>query len=82
VLPGIVGCLQANEALKLIAGYGDPLVGRLLTFDAQATRFGEVKVRRDPQCPVCGEAAVEQRRLEQASSGNGEVRRDAVAPAS
>jgi bacteriocin biosynthesis cyclodehydratase domain-containing protein len=55
VLPGIVGCLQANEALKLIAGYGDPLVGRLLTFDAQGTRFGEVKVRRDPQCPVCGE---------------------------
>ena len=58
MLPGIVGCLQANEALKLIAGYGDPLVGRLLTFDAQGTRFGEVKVRRDPQCPVCGEAAV------------------------
>jgi sulfur-carrier protein adenylyltransferase/sulfurtransferase len=55
VLPGIVGCLQANEALKLIAGYGEPLVGRLLTFDAQGTRFGEVKVRRDPQCPVCGE---------------------------
>ncbi len=57
MLPGIIGCLQANEALKLIAGYGEPLVGRLLTFDAQGTRFGEVKVRRDPQCPVCGEAA-------------------------
>jgi bacteriocin biosynthesis cyclodehydratase domain-containing protein len=55
VLPGIAGCLQANEALKLIAGYGDPLVGRLLTFDAQTTRFAEVKVRRDPKCPVCGE---------------------------
>jgi bacteriocin biosynthesis cyclodehydratase domain-containing protein len=54
VLPGIVGCLQANEALKLIAGYGDPLVGRLLTFDAQTTRFAEVKVRRDPSCPACG----------------------------
>jgi bacteriocin biosynthesis cyclodehydratase domain-containing protein len=54
VLPGIVGCLQANEALKLIIGYGDPLVGRLLTFDAQGTRFAEVKVRRDPSCPVCG----------------------------
>jgi sulfur-carrier protein adenylyltransferase/sulfurtransferase len=53
-----MGCLQANEALKLIAGYGEPLVGRLLTFDAQGTRFGEVKVRRDPQCPVCGEAAI------------------------
>ena len=57
MLPGIVGCLQANEALKLIAGYGEPLVGRLLTFDAQSTRFAEVKVRRDPNCPVCGENA-------------------------
>jgi len=54
VLPGIVGSLQANEALKLIVGYGEPLVGRLLTFDAQSTRFAEVKVRRDPACPVCG----------------------------
>ncbi|MDQ3752901.1 MAG: molybdopterin-synthase adenylyltransferase MoeB, partial [Actinomycetota bacterium] len=52
VLPGIVGSLQANEALKLIGGYGNPLIGRLLTFDAQATQFGEVKVRRDPGCPV------------------------------
>jgi bacteriocin biosynthesis cyclodehydratase domain-containing protein len=59
VLPGIVGCLQANEALKLIAGYGEPLVGRLLTFDAQTTRFAEVKVRRDPACPVCGEGRPE-----------------------
>jgi bacteriocin biosynthesis cyclodehydratase domain-containing protein len=56
VLPGIIGTIQANEALKLIVGYGEPLVGRLLTFDAQGTRFAEVKVRRDPQCPVCGEA--------------------------
>ena len=55
MLPGIIGSLQANEALKLIVGYGEPLVGRLLTFDAQSTRFGEVKVRRDPSCPVCGE---------------------------
>lgn len=60
MLPGIVGCLQANEALKLIAGYGDPLVGRLLTFDAQTTRFSEVKVRRDPACPTCGEAAAKE----------------------
>ncbi len=55
MLPGIVGCLQANEALKLIAGYGQPLVGRLMTFDAQSTTFGEVKVRRDPNCPTCGQ---------------------------
>ena len=62
MLPGIIGCLQANEALKLIVGYGEALVGRLLTFDAQGTRFGEVKVRRDPSCPVCGEngSALEQ----------------------
>jgi bacteriocin biosynthesis cyclodehydratase domain-containing protein len=57
VLPGIIGSLQANEALKLIAGYGEPLVGRLLTFDAQSTRFAEVRIRRDPQCPACGEKA-------------------------
>jgi sulfur-carrier protein adenylyltransferase/sulfurtransferase len=57
VLPGIVGCLQANEAIKLIVGYGDPLKGRLLTFDAQSTRFAEVKVRRDPKCPVCSDEA-------------------------
>lgn len=64
MLPGIVGCLQANEALKLIVGYGDPLVGRLLTFDAQTTRFAEVKVRRDPDCRTCSRAtgAVEELR--------------------
>jgi sulfur-carrier protein adenylyltransferase/sulfurtransferase len=60
VLPGIIGSLQANEALKLIVGYGEPLIGRLLTFDAQTTRFAEVKVRRDPSCPACGEASVHQ----------------------
>ena len=59
MLPGIVGCLQANEALKLIVGYGQPLNGRLLTFDAQSTSFAEVKVRRDPACPVCGEAVLQ-----------------------
>ena len=64
MLPGIVGCIQANEALKLIAGYGEPLVGRLLTFDAQTTRFAEVKVRRDPRCPVCGEASDDREELE------------------
>ena len=54
MLPGIVGSLQANEALKLIVGYGETLVGRLLIFDAQTTRFSEVKVRRDARCPACG----------------------------
>lgn len=54
VLPGIVGCLQANEAIKLILGLGDPLIGRLVHFDALAFRFREIKLRRDPQCAVCG----------------------------
>jgi molybdopterin/thiamine biosynthesis adenylyltransferase/rhodanese-related sulfurtransferase len=57
VLPGIIGLLQANEALKLILGKGQPLVGRLLTFDALGTRFQELKLRRDPKCPVCAEGA-------------------------
>ncbi len=68
MLPGIVGCLQANEALKLIVGYGDPLVGRLLTFDAQTTKFAEVKVRRDPSCPTCGVGTGPARELEQAGT--------------
>ncbi len=55
VLPGIVGTLQTNEALKLAIGMGDPLVGRLLLFDALATDFHEVKIARNPDCPVCGE---------------------------
>lgn len=53
VLPGIIGLLQANEALKLILGVGQPLVGRLLQFDGLTTRFLEMKLRRDPDCPVC-----------------------------
>jgi sulfur-carrier protein adenylyltransferase/sulfurtransferase len=55
VLPGVVGTLQATEALKLILGVGDPLVGRLLTFDALALSFREVRLRRNPGCPVCGD---------------------------
>jgi sulfur-carrier protein adenylyltransferase/sulfurtransferase len=56
VLPGIVGSLQASEALKLIIGAGDTLTGRLLLFDALHTTFDEVAVRKDPGCPVCGES--------------------------
>ena len=55
VLPGIVGSLQANEALKLALGIGEPLVGRLLLFDALETQFTEISLRRDPDCPVCGD---------------------------
>jgi sulfur-carrier protein adenylyltransferase/sulfurtransferase len=57
VLPGIMGSLQANEALKLIVGYGETLAGRLLLFDATDTTFREISLRRDPECPVCGEHA-------------------------
>jgi sulfur-carrier protein adenylyltransferase/sulfurtransferase len=55
VLPGVIGSLQANEALKLALGIGEPLIGRLLLFDALSAEFTEVKLRRDPDCPVCGE---------------------------
>ena len=55
VLPGIIGSLQANEALKLALGIGEPLVGRLLLFDALEPTFHEVRCARDPDCPVCGE---------------------------
>jgi sulfur-carrier protein adenylyltransferase/sulfurtransferase len=56
VLPGIVGSLQANEALKLALDIGDPLVGRLLLVDALEPSFTEVTLRRDPACPVCGDS--------------------------
>ena len=55
VLPGVIGSLQASEALKLALGIGEPLIGRLLLFDALSAEFDEVKLRRDPDCPVCGE---------------------------
>ena len=54
VLPGIIGLLQATEALKLILGFGDGLVGRLLCFDALDMRFSELQLARDPRCPGCG----------------------------
>jgi molybdopterin/thiamine biosynthesis adenylyltransferase/rhodanese-related sulfurtransferase len=53
VLPGTMGLLQATEVIKLILGEGDPLIGRLLMYDALAARVTEVKVRRDPECPIC-----------------------------
>ena len=55
VLPGIIGCIQAMETIKLIVGKGEPLVGRLLLFDALGMRFRELKLRKNPECPVCGE---------------------------
>jgi adenylyltransferase/sulfurtransferase len=55
VLPGIVGCIQATEILKLAIGKGNSLVGRLLLFNALDMKFRELKLRRDPACPICGE---------------------------
>ncbi|HMJ64257.1 MAG TPA: molybdopterin-synthase adenylyltransferase MoeB, partial [Candidatus Binatia bacterium] len=55
VLPGIIGCIQATEILKLALGKGSSLVGRLVLFNALDMKFRELKLRRDPQCPVCGE---------------------------
>jgi adenylyltransferase/sulfurtransferase len=54
VLPGIVGCIQAMEAIKLILGQGQPLIGRLLVFDALSMKFRELMLRKNPECPVCG----------------------------
>ena len=59
VMAGTMGTLQANEVIKLVLGAGEPLVGRLLLYEALSTRFTELKVRRDPGCPICGENAPE-----------------------
>src|SRR5436190_348025 len=55
ILPGLVGCIQATEAVKLILGKGSPLIGRLLLYDALQMSFQEFKVRRNPKCPMCGD---------------------------
>jgi molybdopterin/thiamine biosynthesis adenylyltransferase/rhodanese-related sulfurtransferase len=59
VMAGVMGLLQANEVIKLAAGLGEPLVGRLLLYDSLGTRFTELKVKRDPDCPICGDHAPE-----------------------
>lgn len=55
VLPGIIGTIQATEAIKFIVGEGSLLTGRLLTYDSHGMKFREVKLRRNPRCPLCGE---------------------------
>ncbi|MEM9598368.1 MAG: ThiF family adenylyltransferase, partial [Acidobacteriota bacterium] len=57
VLPGIMGALQANEAIRWILGTGEPLIGRLMIFDALASKWREVRLRKDPECPTCGDGA-------------------------
>src|SRR5262249_6083687 len=56
ILPGVVGLIQATEAVKLIIGQGEPLIGRLLHYDALQMTFKTYKVRRNPKCPICGDA--------------------------
>ncbi len=56
ILPGLVGCIQATEAIKLLLGKGTPLIGRLLLYDALEMSFREFKVRRNPKCPMCGDS--------------------------
>ena len=58
-MAGVMGLLQANEVIKLVAGIGEPLMGRLLLYEALGTRFTELKVKRDPACPICGPDAPE-----------------------
>ena len=55
VLPGVIGSLQATEAIKFLLGAGDLLAGRLLTYSALRMRFREIPVRRNPNCPICGD---------------------------
>lgn len=55
ILPGAIGVIQATETVKLILGIGEPLIGRLLLYDALSMRFREMKLRKDPSCPICGE---------------------------
>ncbi|HMC06103.1 MAG TPA: molybdopterin-synthase adenylyltransferase MoeB [Solirubrobacterales bacterium] len=59
VMAGVMGLLQANEVIKLVAGIGEPLIGRLLLYDSLGTRFTELKVKRDAACPICGDDAAE-----------------------
>lgn len=82
VLPGVIGMIQATEAIKLITGIGEPLVGRLLLYDAARMKFREIGLPRDPACPVCGdrpvitELAAYDQVCEPAAAGGGTVKRE------
>ena len=54
-MPGVIGVIQATETIKLIVGKGEPLIGRLLMYDSLAMKFREIRIRRDPDCPLCGD---------------------------
>jgi molybdopterin/thiamine biosynthesis adenylyltransferase/rhodanese-related sulfurtransferase len=86
VLPGVIGLVQATEAVKLLLGIGEPLIGRLLTYDALGMRFREVRLRRDPKCPLCGLEPDDQGSLDPSRGRRGlrrhaERPREAAAPA-
>jgi molybdopterin/thiamine biosynthesis adenylyltransferase len=55
ILPGVVGTIQATEAIKIVLEQGEPLIGRLLMYDSLGMKFRNLKLRRDPSCPVCGD---------------------------
>ncbi|HXW05177.1 MAG TPA: molybdopterin-synthase adenylyltransferase MoeB [Vicinamibacterales bacterium] len=78
VLPGVIGTIQATETLKLILGIGEPLVGRFLIYDALRMRFRELKLPRDPECPVCGDRPVIRELVEYEAAC--ETRAEPVAP--
>ena len=71
MLPGLIGVVQATETVKLLLGKGEPLIGRLLTYDALGMRFREVRLRRDPKCPLCGERAGHPRPVDPRRGGRG-----------
>ena len=71
MLPGVIGLVQATEAVKMLLGIGEPLVGRLLTYDALGMRFREVRLRRDPNCPLCGTSpTIKDLSIHQAAGGD------------
>jgi adenylyltransferase/sulfurtransferase len=66
----VIGLVQATETVKLLLGIGEPLIGRLLTYDALGMRFREVRLRRDPKCPLCGTApTIKDLSIHRASAG-------------
>jgi molybdopterin/thiamine biosynthesis adenylyltransferase/rhodanese-related sulfurtransferase len=64
ILPGVIGALQANETVKLLLGIGEPMVGRLLLFDALKMQFRELKLQKDPACPLCSESPTQRRLID------------------
>jgi len=80
VLPGIIGLIQATETIKLVLGLGEPLIGRLLTFDALRMRFRDLKLRKDPRCVACGPDASLTTLVEEDMSCEPSVSADEIAP--